>query len=189
MYFKIIVIFRAFGSYLDGGLIANNPTLDAMTEIHEHCLALEAVGREHEKSPLSVVVSLGTGSIPVLPIKEIDVYRPTNIFDGIKIYSGMTTLGTLLVDQVRPTLKSNKEKYFFDYLQATLSDGRVIDRARAWCSMIGVPYFRFSPQLSEEIAMNEMSDEKLCNMLWETKVFMYNNQSTIKQIADLLNRN
>lgn len=74
-------------------------------------------------------------------------------------------------------------------MQATLSDGRVIDRARTWCSTIGVPYFRFSPQLSEEIAMNEMSDEKLCNMLWETKVFMYNNRSTIKQIADLLNRN
>ena len=26
--------------------------------------------------------------------------------------------------------------------QATCSDGRVVDRARAWCSMIGIPYFR-----------------------------------------------
>lgn len=103
---SIILIYRAFGSYLDGGLIANNPTLDAMTEIHEHCLALEAVGRDQEKSPLSIVVSLGTGSIPVVPIKEIDVYRPSNIFEGIKIYSGMTTLGTLLVDQVTPILRS-----------------------------------------------------------------------------------
>lgn len=26
--------------------------------------------------------------------------------------------------------------------QATASDGRVVDRARAWCSTLGVPYFR-----------------------------------------------
>lgn len=28
--------FRPSGRYLDGGLLANNPTLDAMTEIHEY---------------------------------------------------------------------------------------------------------------------------------------------------------
>lgn len=56
-----VKVSRLFQRYLDGGLIANNPTLDAMTEIHEHSLALKAVGREDEASPLSVVVSLGTG--------------------------------------------------------------------------------------------------------------------------------
>lgn len=44
--------FRAFGRFLDGGLIANNPTLDAMTEIHEHNLALQSVGRESEVVPV-----------------------------------------------------------------------------------------------------------------------------------------
>lgn len=28
--------FRPIGRFLDGGLLANNPTLDAMTEIHEY---------------------------------------------------------------------------------------------------------------------------------------------------------
>lgn len=45
--------------------------------------------------------------------------RLEDMFDYIKKISG-----NLLVDQ------------------ATASDGRVVDRARAWCSMIGVPYFR-----------------------------------------------
>ncbi|XP_064215860.1 85/88 kDa calcium-independent phospholipase A2 isoform X2 [Tribolium castaneum] len=161
--------FRAFGYFLDGGLIANNPTLDALSEIHEHHLALKAIGREEDAAPVSVVVSLGTGVIPVTPVKDIDVFLPGSIFDGVKLYTGISTLGTLLVDQ------------------ATASDGRVVDRARAWCSTIGVPYFRFSPQMSEEIAMNETSDEKLCKMLWETKAYMYKNLNTIKQIADLLN--
>ncbi|XP_023312464.1 85/88 kDa calcium-independent phospholipase A2 isoform X3 [Anoplophora glabripennis] len=162
--------FRAFGRFLDGGLIANNPTLDALTEIHEHCLALKAKGKENESCPVSVVISLGTGLIPVTQIKEIDVFRPESIWDSAKLVIGISALGTLLVDQ------------------ATSSDGRVVDRARAWCSMIGVPYFRFNPQLSEDIAMDEKSDEKLCGMLWEAKVYMHAHINVMKEISDILNR-
>jgi patatin-like phospholipase/acyl hydrolase len=46
--------FRAFGRFLDGGLIANNPTLDALTEIHEYNMALTSVGREAEVVPVSI---------------------------------------------------------------------------------------------------------------------------------------
>lgn len=45
---------RAYGRFLDGGLIANNPTLDAMTEIHEYNMALRSVGREAEAIPVSI---------------------------------------------------------------------------------------------------------------------------------------
>ena len=44
--------FRAFGRFLDGGLIANNPTLDAMTEIHEYNMALRSVNRKSEAIPV-----------------------------------------------------------------------------------------------------------------------------------------
>lgn len=47
--------FRAFGRFLDGGLIANNPTLDAMTEIHEYNMALKSIERDAEAVPVSVV--------------------------------------------------------------------------------------------------------------------------------------
>ena len=77
--------FRAFGRFLDGGLIANNPTLDAMTEIYEYNLALEAVKRESEVEPLSLVVSIGTGAIPVSELQNVDVYRPDNIFETAKL--------------------------------------------------------------------------------------------------------
>lgn len=70
--------------------------------------------------------------------------------------------------------------------QATSVDGRVVDRARAWCSMIGVPYFRFTPQLSRDILMDEKSDEILVNMLWETKVYMRSNIVKLRELAALL---
>lgn len=101
MLYKLFSLyFRAFGRYLDGGLIANNPTLDAITEIHEYNLALRAKGRDLEIKPLSVIVSLGTGLIPTTKLKEIDVFRPESIWDGAKLMIGISAIGALLVDQV-----------------------------------------------------------------------------------------
>lgn len=91
---------RAFERFLDGGLIANNPTLDALTEIHEYNLALRAKGKQIENNPLKVVVSLGTGVVPVTELKEIDVFRPESIWDSAKLVIGISAIGALLVDQV-----------------------------------------------------------------------------------------
>ncbi|XP_073841734.1 85/88 kDa calcium-independent phospholipase A2-like isoform X2 [Musca autumnalis] len=160
--------FRSFGRFLDGGLIANNPTLDAMTEIHEYNMALRSVGRENEVVPVSVVVSIGTGLIPVTELKDFDVFRPESIWDTAKLAYGISTIGTLLVDQ------------------ATASDGRVVDRARAWCSTIGVPYYRFNPQLSEDIAMDEKNDQKLIHMLWCAKAYVHANRNKILEMINTL---
>ncbi|CAO1408014.1 unnamed protein product [Diamesa serratosioi] len=160
--------FRAFGRFLDGGLIANNPTLDAMTEIHEYNMALRSVNRKSEAVPLSIVVSLGTGLIPVTELKQIDVFRPDSLWDTAKLASGISAIGNLLVDQ------------------ATLADGRVVDRARAWCSMIGVPYFRFNPQMSVDLPMDEKTDLALINMMWETKAYMYQNRKRVFEMINLL---
>lgn len=85
--------FRAFGHFLDGGLIANNPTLDAMTEIHEYNMALHSVNRKSEIVPVSVVVSLGTGLIPVTELQNIDVFRPESIVDMYKLTQGASAIG------------------------------------------------------------------------------------------------
>lgn len=147
---------------------ANNPTLDALTEIHEYNMALMSVNRKAEAVPVSVVVSLGTGLPPVTELKEIDVFRPESIWDTARLATGISTIGNLLVDQ------------------ATLADGRVIDRARAWCSMIGVPYFRFNPQMSVDLPMDEKMDAPLINLMWETKAYMYQNRNKVIEMINLL---
>lgn len=57
-----------FGRFLDGGLISNNPTLDTLTEIEEYNLALYKTNRAQEMCDPTVVVSVGTGSIPVTEV-------------------------------------------------------------------------------------------------------------------------
>lgn len=78
---------------MDGGLIANNPTLDAMTEIHEYNMALHSVSRKSEIVPVSIVVSLGTGLIPVTELKDIDVFRPESLMDMYKLTQGASAIG------------------------------------------------------------------------------------------------
>lgn len=89
-------------------------------------------------------MSLGTGMVPVSELKEIDVFRPDSFFDAAKLAYGISAIGML--DTLNFIFALVKVLYFFlgNLLvdQATASDGRVVDRARAWCSMIGVPYFR-----------------------------------------------
>ena len=71
--------------------------------------------------------------------------------------------------------------------QATQSEGRPVERCRAWCSMIDVPFFRFSPQLSEDIPLDATDNCVLMNMLWETQCYVNDNWHRFEQLALLLN--
>ena len=64
--------FRPEGSYVDGGIIANNPSLDLLTEIAEYNIAQRATGNQDEVVEPTVLLSLGTG---VPPTKKV-IYIP-----------------------------------------------------------------------------------------------------------------
>lgn len=160
--------FRAFAQYMDGGLMSNNPTLDVLTEIHEYNTGLKFRNESIEVRPLGCVVSLGCGRVPVIARDHIDVYKPTGIFDAHRVIKGTTALVSLLIDQ------------------ASISEGRPVDRARAWCSMINVPFYRFSPQLSEDISLDCSDNKTLITMLWETQCYVIANKHRIQQVAQLL---
>lgn len=55
-----------------------------------------------------MVVSLGTGRLPVQTVDACDVYRPNNVFDVYGIYKnvmGAKNLGLLLVEAVSQMFK------------------------------------------------------------------------------------
>ncbi|XP_076459319.1 85/88 kDa calcium-independent phospholipase A2-like [Babylonia areolata] len=160
--------FRAFGRFMDGGLMANNPTLDMITEVHEYNVGLRLTGQDEKVKPLGCVVSLGTGRIPVSDVKNVDVFRPEGILDAYRAVSGALSLSRMLIDQ------------------ASVAEGRVVDRARAWCSMLNVPHFRFSPQLSEDVALDCHNHATLINMMWETHCYMVANRHRVHELANLL---
>jgi len=165
--------FRASGRFIDGGLIGNNPTLDIMTEIQERNAALKAVGREDEVEQLGVVVSLGTGETPVVKIDSIDLFRPDSMLGVGQMMSGISAMGNLgkiLVEQ------------------ASSSSNRVVDRARAMCGWIGVPYIRLSPQLDVDIVLDEVRDEVLVHMLWITQAYMHQQRNNLVQLAGILTK-
>ncbi|KAM6972544.1 85/88 kDa calcium-independent phospholipase A2 [Aplochiton taeniatus] len=160
--------FRPMGRFLDGGLLANNPTLDAMTEIHEFNKALKAEGRGDEVQKLAVVVSLGTGKPPQVVVNSVDVFRPSNPLELAKSFVGAKELGKMLVDC------------------CTDSDGCAVDRARSWCEMTDSVYHRLSPQLSQEVMLDEVSDAVLVDMLWETQLYLYEQRDTMHMLAQQL---
>lgn len=89
--------FRAMGPFLDGGLIANNPTLDVLTDIHKYN---HSVRGGDKTSSFGLVVSLGTGVPPPVHVPSFDVFKPESIWDATNVLMGARALGELLVDQV-----------------------------------------------------------------------------------------
>uniref|UniRef100_A0A7N9D9D1 85/88 kDa calcium-independent phospholipase A2 n=1 Tax=Macaca fascicularis TaxID=9541 RepID=A0A7N9D9D1_MACFA len=160
--------FRPNGRFLDGGLLANNPTLDAMTEIHEYNQDLIRKGQANKVKKLSIVVSLGTGRSPQVPVTCVDVFRPSNPWELAKTVFGAKELGKMVVDC------------------CTDPDGRAVDRARAWCEMVGIQYFRLNPQLGTDIMLDEVSDTVLVNALWETEVYIYEHHEEFQKLIQLL---
>ncbi|XP_040262802.1 85/88 kDa calcium-independent phospholipase A2 isoform X2 [Bufo bufo] len=160
--------FRPMGRFLDGGLLSNNPTLDAMTEIHDYNTCMKREGKGGQVKKLGVVVSLGTGKPPQIQVSSVDVFRPSNPWEMMKTVVGARELGKMVIDC------------------CTDSDGPAVNRAQAWCEMIDVPYFRLSPQLQTDVMLDEVSDAVLINMLWDTQIYIYQQREELQRLARLL---
>ncbi|XP_066990221.1 85/88 kDa calcium-independent phospholipase A2-like isoform X3 [Macrobrachium rosenbergii] len=159
--------FRASEKFLDGGLVGNNPVLDTLAEIEEWNMAVRAKGREDEVFNPSVVVSLGCGKPPVMLVDTVDVTLPS-ILDVRRGFQALYNLFNVMVEQ------------------ACSSEGRIVDRARAWCSNLNVPFFRFNPQLSQDVALDEHDDECLVRIMWETRAYMRSQAKILAQLKPLL---
>jgi hypothetical protein len=57
-------------------------------------------GKSSVVRPIHVVVSLGTGRIPPVPVSAVDVYKPEGLFDIVKVATGAKNLGQMLVETV-----------------------------------------------------------------------------------------
>ena len=152
--------FEAFEEkFIDGGVVANNPTLDGMSEMVQQLMA------EGKPLRIGMVVSVGAGVQASDSIDEINIKQGvSNILQNLKGFAGIMKV---LVAQV------------------TSSDGRVVDQARAWCSNTNCPYFRLSPPISD-ISMTESDTGKLAQMMFHGLIYAKRNMDSIKRLAELL---
>ncbi|CAG7730654.1 unnamed protein product [Allacma fusca] len=168
--------FKLDGSrYVDGGLIANNPTLDALTELIQFGTAMKSVGGyqcQGRTDVPNIVLSLGCGIQPKQPVnpESLDICWPRGVIDTYVALNKLPVMFNLLVDQ------------------ATQSEGQVVERSRAWCSSIGVPFYRFSPPCPKFIDLDETSDEVLIDLMWITRAYMFERRDKIEELGQVLLR-
>ena len=158
--------FPAFHNFLDGGLMANNPTLPAMTDIFKQAK------KESRSAKIGCVLSLGTGYVYPEPVEDFEVFVPgfsielaKNLFKSSR---GMLRLLTHFAEQT------------------TQSNGEVVSEAEMWCDSIGASFFRFSPPLIEEVEADMCDPEKLTSLLFQTELYVLQECANIDKIAKII---
>lgn len=152
---------------LDGGLVANNPTLDSMAEIIQE-------GKREGREPVKFgcVVSIGTGKSPEkVNDDEIELFS-TSMFS--KIFNFTKEVHAL----------QNLLEHFMT--QVTLSDGQEVARARAFCEGFGCQYFRLTPPLHEDIDLATVDIVTLVDMMYNTHMYYLDSPELIDGVAKYL---
>ena len=154
--------------YIDGGVMSNNPTLDAMTEIFQQGK------REGEHVRLGLVFSIGTGIMPGAKLKDVGVHVPRlgNLLQSL-IHIGSTISGLLnLINQF--------------ISQSTQSHGQEVERAEAWCMSMNTHYIRLSPKMSMIYDMAESDKGVLVQLIYESHIYILKNATQIDIVAKVL---
>ena len=158
--------FPAFGKFLDGGLMANNPTVDCIGEVIDDLIA-------QDKNPrLGLVVSIGTGNSPRSAIGDVDIPNvnwldPTDIIDAAL---SLKNFLKLVIDQV------------------TVSGGRQVERSISWCASMNCPFFRLNPPLEKEIDLAAHENEIVIDMMFQALIYAKNKCKELDTIAKILCR-
>ena len=152
--------------FLDGGIMANNPTVDAMTEV------LAKLKEEKSDSALTCVLSLGTGSTQPTDMDNVDVFLPGFNWKTLskipKAVVGSINLFTMICDHI------------------THADGEEVTRAKSWCDSINCDYFRLSYTLEKDIDPDTTDIDKIVDMLFDTEMHLLNCPEKIDKIAKKL---
>ena len=154
--------------FFDGGVMSNNPTLDAMTEIFDQG------EREGKDVRLGLVFSIGTGNAPSEKLEDVGVVVPRlsnllrDIFNIGRTISGLINLIGQFISQ------------------STQSSGQEVSRAERWCRSMKTPYVRLSPPLLKKYDLAESEKEAHVQMLYEAHSHVLQNGSQIDTVAKTL---
>ena len=149
--------------FIDGGLMANNPTVDSISRI------IDDLVKEKKPPRLGLVMSVGTGDTPPSVMSNMDIpginwRNPKDIIDAAV---GMKNFLTLVLDQV------------------THSGGQQEKRSASWCTSMNCPFFRMNPPLGK-IDFLETDNAILIDMMFESMLYAKKMKPTFDHIAEAL---
>ncbi|KAE9414431.1 hypothetical protein Angca_003644, partial [Angiostrongylus cantonensis] len=159
------------GKYMDGGLIANNPCSQLISDIQLMNTSFQMAGKAEHCYRIGCIVSIGTGQTPEAFVESLNLSLPKNIAEVVGLTKNLAVI-------------SHMKNLFID--QLANADGSVVDYARSWSHSISVPFFRFSPSLNPAVELDETDDVKLINMMWNTKVYMNEESYSVNHLMELL---
>lgn len=168
LYFNIIAMFCDRLILFAGGLLANNPTVDTLTDMFECNSAYRKKGQFDKVVELGCVLAMGTGRWPIKEDKIVTFesgYAPTTLMSNLKKHQKVTTQLAVV---------------------ATQADNYIVDRGQAWCGSLNACYFRLSPPLSEQSPLDCTDDNDMVQMLWEAKSFCVKQAANLDRIAFFL---
>lgn len=85
------VLFGEFDDYVDGGVLANNPSESGLSKIQDFHR------RRGEKLPISLVVSIGSGKYPIKKLGSVDfLFTGSSGFNLTSFKDGTSNLMSLL---------------------------------------------------------------------------------------------
>jgi len=174
--------------YIDGGIIANNPTLDGLQEMSNHrnqklrcpSTSLKVPGQQptgskthisHSRNvgTVGIVVSVGTGKNPTKTLEGgLEIKRsalPSDLMNNA--YAGIN-LHQILIQSV------------------TEPNSHQVQRAKAWCDSLDAYFFRLNPSLKQKIVPDEGNNVILTDLLWSTHLYIMKNMDTFDDIVALL---
>ena len=155
--------------FVDGGVMANNPTLDAMSEI------VNQADREGSDAKLALVVSIGTGVPPPPPkVEDVGIFIP-NLSNFFRALGNLPDTFSAVVNFLHLLIS-----------QATVSNGQETVRANAWCKSLGIPYYRLSAPLEKVIDSTEGDKKVLTDMMYQGNKYLLDNAKDIDTIARYL---
>lgn len=147
--------------------MANNPSEHGLTTIHkfytDNCKALN----------ISSVVSLGTGVFPDRELGNTDLTslllgRPLHMVGNVKNMFDLLTHAVSFHFFFK--LFCSHAQFIVLKLCSQLAESEsAADNCRSRCTILGVPFYRFSPQLLEVIALGESDNVKLLEMILRTR--------------------
>ena len=151
------------GKFIDGGVIVNNPTMDAIVEI------LRESDKEGKPAKLGCVLSIGTGKAPVQYVDNVAITMPTFSLSALR--------------DIPSNISAVKNMAGIVMEELTKSDGEEIIRAETICKAFGSSYYRMTPQLKSNINLVEGDINKIIDIMYDCLLYLQSEREKIDQIA------